>query len=141
MRVGRKINKVYAVIDTNVIVSALWSKYENSSTVIVINALFSGKIVPLYNIDILKEYHNVLSRPKFPFKSETINSTIQFIKDNGIDSDRINSEEYFPDKDDIVFYEVALSREDSFLVTGNKKHFPQNPIVISPAEMVEMLGL
>ncbi len=103
MREGKKTNKFYAVIDTNVIVSALWSKNGESSTVKVLNALFANKIIPLFNAEILEEYHRVLSRPKFPFKNETIVNTIKFIKDYGIHSERISSEEYFPDKDDIVF--------------------------------------
>ena len=40
-----------------------------------------------------------------------------------------------------VFYEVALSKEDAYLVTGNIKHFPVSPIVVTPAEMVEILGV
>ena len=39
------------------------------------------------------------------------------------------STEYFLDPKDVVFYEVAISKEDTCLVTGNKKHFPNNPIV------------
>jgi hypothetical protein len=42
-----------------------------------------------------------------------------------------------PDEDDRVFYEVCLSKEDSFLVTGNLKHFPKEPQVITAAEMME----
>ncbi len=141
MKEGKEISKVYAVIDTNVIVSALWSKNVMSSTVKVLNALFSHKIIPLYNREILDEYREVLSRPKFPFENSAITDTICFISKHGIDSQRIISDKHFPDKDDIVFYEVALSREDSFLVTGNKKHFPKNPIIVTPAEMVEILGL
>ena len=38
-----------------------------------------------------------------------------------------------------MFYEVALSKEDAYLVTGNKKHFPKTPIVVTPAEMLEIL--
>ena len=38
-----------------------------------------------------------------------------------------------------MFYEVALSKDDAYLVTGNKKHFPQTPIVVTPAEMLEIL--
>ena len=34
---------------------------------------------------------------------------------------------------------VALSKEDAFLVTGNKKHFHRTPIVVTPAEMLEIL--
>lgn len=46
---------------------------------------------------------------------------------------------HFPDPKDIVFYEVALSKEGSFLVTGNTKHFPKEPIVVTPAEMLEII--
>ena len=49
------------------------------------------------------------------------------------------SEETFVDKKDVVFYEVALSKEDSFLVTGNLKHFPKKPFVVSPAEMIQII--
>lgn len=48
---------------------------------------------------------------------------------------------HFPDPKDIVFYEVALSKEGSFLVTGNTKHFPKEPIVVTPAEMLEIIKL
>lgn len=34
---------------------------------------------------------------------------------------------------------MALSKEDSFLVTGNLKHFPKKPFIVSPAEMVEII--
>jgi len=39
----------------------------------------------------------------------------------------------------MVFYEVAMSKENAYLVTGNMKHFPNKPIVVTPAEMVEIL--
>lgn len=44
-----------------------------------------------------------------------------------------------PDEDDRMFYEVALSEEDSFLVTGNLKHFPKTPKVVTAAKMMEIL--
>ena len=44
-----------------------------------------------------------------------------------------------PDEDGRVFYEVCLSKEDSFLGTGNLKHFPKEPQVITAAEMMEIL--
>lgn len=49
------------------------------------------------------------------------------------------SGEQFPDADDAVFYEVALSKEDSYLVTGNQRHFPKSPIVVTPAEMLQLV--
>lgn len=39
-----------------------------------------------------------------------------------------------------VFYEVALSKEDSFLVTGNIKHFPKKPFIVTPSEMLTIIS-
>ena len=44
-----------------------------------------------------------------------------------------------PDEDDRVFYEVTLSMEDSFLVTGNLKHYPSSPQVITPADFIKLI--
>ena len=131
--------KIFAVIDTNVIVSALISRHTDSATVMVLNSVFSEHIIPVYNEDILNEYATVLRRKKFNFSEDFINETITTIKDKGIHSERVNSGETLPDAKDLVFYEVALSQEDSFLVTGNLKHFPKKPFVVSPAEMVGII--
>ena len=40
---------VYAVIDTNIIVSSFITKNPSSATRRVINSMLSGKIKPLYN--------------------------------------------------------------------------------------------
>ena len=41
----------------------------------------------------------------------------------------------------VVFYAVTLSAQDkdAFLVTGNGKHFPKKPFVVTPAELVEIM--
>ena len=44
-----------------------------------------------------------------------------------------------PDEKDRPFYEVSLSVEDSFLVTGNLKHFPVTPKVVTPAQIMEII--
>ena len=67
---------VFAVIDTNILVSALISHNSNASTVRVVESMFMGLLVPM-----------------------------------------------------------------SFLVTGNLKHFPKTPRVVTAAEMIEILGL
>lgn len=130
---------IYAVIDTNVLVSSLLTKNLKSSTIIVIQALLAKKIKPLYNSEILSEYEDVLHRKKFNFSDGNINFLLDLIKSEGIDSTRVKSDELFPDPKDAVFYEVALSRDDAYVVTGNLKHFPQTPIVVTPAEMIEIL--
>jgi predicted nucleic acid-binding protein len=93
----------------------------------------------MYNDDILNEYHSVLTRPKFGFPETIIDETLEVIKRYGINSSRKESDEELPDPKDIVFYEVALSKEDSYLVTGNTKHFPKKPFVVTPAEMLQII--
>ena len=48
--------KIYAVIDTNVIISALLSRHQDSATVKVLDYLYDRTIVPVYNDEILEEY-------------------------------------------------------------------------------------
>ena len=59
---------IYAVIDTNVIVSALLTHNPLVATAKVLDFLSEGRIVPVYNEDIIHEYHDVLHRRKFHFK-------------------------------------------------------------------------
>ena len=130
---------VYAVIDTNIIVSSFITKNPFSATRRVINNMLSGKIKPLYNDEILAEYFDVLNRSKFHLADKDIQSLLYFIQTNGIDSSRFPYDGDMLDEDDRVFYEVALSEEDSFLVTGNLKHFPKTPKVVTAAQMMEIL--
>ena len=132
--------KIHAVIDTNVIVSALFTRNQEAATFKVLEALQKRRIKWIYNEDILKEYKEVLSRPKFHLPTSDVNNIINFVIEEGIIGLRKQSKEFFPDPKDIVFYEVAMSKEDAYLVTGNKKHFPNKPIVVTPAEMIELLN-
>lgn len=131
--------KVYAVIDTNVFVSAFLTRNHHAATTKVLEAFQQHKIKLLYNEDILKEYRDVLMRSKFHLPTNEVVDFLNFIIEEGIPSSRIKSTEFFPDPKDIVFYEVALSKDDAYLVTGNIKHFPRTPIVVTPAEMMEIL--
>ena len=130
---------IYAVLDTNVLVSALWSKSSESTISTLINAVIDKKITPLYHKDIIEEYREVLSRDKFHFLPEAREALINRIINTGINSERIPYDAAMPDEDDRVFYEVTLSKDDAYLVTGNGKHFPRTPIVVTPAEMLEIL--
>ena len=132
--------KVYAVFDTNIIVSALISRRSDTAVVLALETLLAGEVIPLYNDEILKEYKDVLHREKFHLPESFIAATINQIKKDGIASERIHSDESFPDPSYVVFYEVALSKEDSFLVSGNIRHFPKNPIVVTPAEFLKLIG-
>ena len=67
--------EIFAIIDTNVIVSALISKHSDSATVIVLDSIFFDIITPIYNDEILYEYSSVLRRSKFNFSEKCIKKT------------------------------------------------------------------
>lgn len=134
-------DEFFAVIDTNVIVSALISKNIDSNPGKVFRAIVQERIVPLYNDEILAEYRCVLSRPKFHLAPALIETALKAIIVDGLNLDGVPAIGIdFPDPKDIVFYEIAISKENAYLVTGNIKHFPVRSFIVTPAEMVEMLG-
>ena len=131
---------VYAVIDTNVLVSALLSSMDHSNPFIILKSIYSKRVKPLFNNEILDEYKAVLSRPKFHFTEYQTDLVIKSIVEYGLKIEgEVVSDEVFPDPKDIVFYEVRMAVDDSYLVTGNIKHFPKKPYVVTPAQMVEIL--
>ncbi len=111
-----------------------------STTTRVVEQMAEGKIIPLYNEEILAEYEDVLSREHFRINYEEQKALFDYIRKNGIATERTTFNEIFRDESDRVFYKVALSEEESFLVTGNLKHYPVTPRVVSPAQMLEILG-
>ena len=134
--------KKYVVIDTNVLVSALITRNENSPTVKILRFLANGNIVPVYSEEIIKEYNDVLRREKFSLPESLIINLLKDIMDNGLEiTELANVDEVMPDPKDVVFYAVTLSAQDkdAFLVTGNGKHFPKKPFVVTPSELIEML--
>ena len=68
--------KIYAVIDTNVLVSALLSRFKDTSTVQLLQLLILGEITPIYNDEIFEEYQTVLTRSKFGFPDTLIENDI-----------------------------------------------------------------
>ncbi len=132
----------YVVIDTNVLVSALITRNESSPTVRILRFLADGKIVPVYSDEIVKEYDEVLRREKFKLPERIIKNLLNDITDNGLKITEIQEVyEPLPDPKDVVFYAVTLSAQDkdAFLVTGNGRHFPEKPFVVTPSELVEIL--
>ena len=132
--------KYYAVIDTNVLVSAMlkWDSVPCN----VVELAFSGTIIPLFNDQIMKEYRNVLSRPKFHLTDDIIRSVVDEIERLGIYVDAKKLELVLPDPKDLVFYEIVMEErksEEAYLVTGNIKHFPVKPYVVTPRQMMDII--
>ena len=81
----------------------------------------------------------MLHRDKFKLLPGVVDSLISYIIEHGVEMSRTAFPEPMPDEDDRVFYEIALTNEDSFLVTGNSKHYPNTPQVISPSEFLNVV--
>ncbi len=57
-----------------------------------------------------------------------------------MDADHIDIE--LPNPKDSVFYEVVMEErkeEDAYLVTGNIKHFPEKPFIVTPRQMLDII--
>lgn len=94
------------------------------------------------NKQIVKEYREVLGRPKFHFTSEIIDSVVHEMERLGLYIDADEIELNLPDPKDRIFYEVVMEErksEDAYLVTGNIKHFPSKPYVVTPRQMMDII--
>lgn len=132
--------RYYAVIDTNVLVSALLSRISTPGQ--IVREVADGTIIPLYSKEILAEYDEVLRRPKFPFGTEDVAVMLGGIREKGVlvEAGRMSFE--VSDPDDVVFYAVVMEKRkeaDAYLVTGNTKHFPVAPYVVTPREMLDII--
>ena len=131
----------YAVIDTNVLVSALISNHADAATVQLVGRLISGEIVPVYSDEIMREYREVLGRKKFRFEQNMINYILLAVERYGVMIEPSPTGVILPDMKDLPFYEVVMEkREDgAYLVTGNLKHFPAQPFIVTAREMLNIL--
>ena len=132
----------YAVIDTNVLVSALLSRKDDTATVQVFGKVITGEIIPVYSNLITREYREVLSRKKFGFSGSLIEYLMSAVEKYGILVDPSPSGIILPDMKDVPFYEVVLEKRDdnAYLVTGNIKHFPKEPFIVTPRELLDILN-
>lgn len=130
---------IYAVIDTNVIVSGLMKRNECTPPAQILDIIELNILIPILNGDIFKEYQEVLTRTKLKLDPIKVTNYLKTVIDNGIHMDPTHYDGDMPDEKDRVFYEVSLTG-DSYLVTGNKKHFPVAPKVVTPAQMIEIIN-
>ncbi len=130
-----------AVIDTNVLVSSLIAKRSDSPTVILVEKIFDSEIIPLFNDEILDEYHEVLRREKFNFSERLVDTFLDTIQSLGTKIQASPCKETLPDMNDLPFYEVFLEarNENAYLITGNLKHFPQSPFILNPSEFLKTI--
>ena len=135
---------IYAVIDTNVIVSSLLTRNHDSATARVMNAVYEGKVIPLVCDEILGEYEEVLHRAQLKLDPAKCDYILSLIRDQAELMHPVHTDASMPDEDDRIFFEIALAGQDVFdsrLVTGNLKDYPKADFVVSPSEFCAQFGL
>lgn len=130
---------IYAVIDTNVLVAAIKTTKQNSSTSQILSLVFIGVIKPLVSEEILAEYDGVLNLPVLELNPEKVSDVLDKFREDGLYPGRTPSNEIYPDESDRIFYEISLTVEDAHVITNNLKHFPKVSRVVTPSEMLMLL--
>jgi len=128
------MNKV--VLDTNVLVSALWNKH--GSPAAIVRQVLEGNLMICYDSRIIAEYTDVLYRPEFPFEAADVDVLLDWIKEKGLSVVAPETEIDFIDDDDRMFYEVAVLC-NATLITGNIRHYPEERFVMSVTGFMEFL--
>jgi putative PIN family toxin of toxin-antitoxin system len=129
----------YVILDTNVLVSALWRSLLEGKPALLLDLCMEKRYSAVYTRAILDEYAAVLTRPKFGFEQSDVRSLLDFFEFNALNAEPLFdslSRTQCADPDDQKFYDAATCW-DALLVTGNKKHYPEDKRVMTPAEFFE----
>lgn len=132
---------IRVVLDTNVVVSAVLTR--GGAEAHALDLAAARKIQLYVSVAILTEYEAVLRRSKFSRVSpKAIDTALELIRRVAI---IVNPKEMLgvsSDESDNRFLECAEAADADYLVTGNKRHFPEQwkrCMVIGARELVELL--
>jgi putative PIN family toxin of toxin-antitoxin system len=131
---------VRIVLDTNVLVSGFLSP--DGPPGAILRSILAGSITLCFDERILTEYRDVLTRGRFAFSSKRVDAVLEFIEANGesVLAETLGVVE-LPDATDAMFVEVASAAGADCVVTGNRKHFPDERLeglrVLLPRAFVE----
>ncbi len=133
---------ILAVLDTNVIVSA--GIRPGSSPARIVEAALDGIVVPVICPAVAKEYHQVITRPKFrrwDFPPLWLTGLIDLA--HRLDHNPPPWPLTGPDPDDLIFLALAHA-SGATLVTGNSADFPKrirkDVTIRTPTEYLDHLA-
>ena len=127
------------VFDTNIFVSYFWTLNKPNTIKTVVEQIRAKKVVPVYSDAIMSEYREVFGRQKFHFRQDEVLSFLKLIRDKGLCVTPTPTSVPFSDPSDKPFYDAAVAA-GCWLVTGNKKHYPEESFIVSPREYIERAG-
>lgn len=134
---------IRAVIDTNVGVSGLLSPAGNEALILL--AVHQGLVRPCFSEEILEEHAGVLARPKFAFPADEIAAVLAMFRQQGELVVPQASASVSVDPGDTKFLQCAETAQADYLVTGNKRHFPEASYgvtrVVRAGELLDWIAL
>jgi putative PIN family toxin of toxin-antitoxin system len=131
------MSKTHVVLDTNVIVSALLTKGGKPDK--ILRMFTSGELTLFYGVKIFSEYERVLYEPHLNFPKSRVELVLGNVLRLGKKVWVRPGKIYMPDETDRVFYDVA-KHVGAYLITGNKKHYPDEPFIVTSAAFLELEG-
>jgi putative PIN family toxin of toxin-antitoxin system len=134
------MEKPKLVLDTNVVLSAVIKP--DGLQRLIFQVALSPFCEVFISAPILAEYEGVLSRKRFKLQPSEVQSVISLITSKATLLTPANTVTAASDPDDNMFLECAEEAEATYLVTGNKKHFPakwKKTKVVSGREIMDLM--
>jgi putative PIN family toxin of toxin-antitoxin system len=132
---------IRAVVDTNVVVSGLLSPAGNEALILL--AIHQGLVHPCFSEEILDEYAAVLARPKFAFPPDEIAAVLTMFRRPGELFVPAVSAVTSSDPGDTKFLQCAEAARADYIVTGNRRDFPDNTSgvtrIVSAGELLDRI--
>lgn len=125
------------------LVSGLLSPAGNEALIVL--AIHQGFVRPCLSEAIIAEYAAVLARPKFAFPPQEIEAVLAILQGKGEMFGPEESPVVSPDPADTKLLDCAQASRADFIVTGNKRDFPNGPYgptrVVSAGELLDRITL
>ena len=127
------------VLDTNVLISAALKPHGLEAA--VVRAVLTGALEAWITEETWAEYEDVLSRPKFAGIRAEASRILEAVQMRAQRTTAITVSSAAIDEDDNRFLECAHAAQADFLITGNRRHYPEQlgvTRIINARELVEM---
>ncbi len=134
--------KPRAVLDTNTLISGLFFGSGNEAR--LVDAALKGRVKLLTSLEILEEFREVLSRPKFQLSPEEAGSAFQLVVSvSEIILAPAGAKAMCRDPDDQKFLDCASAGRADFLVTGDRDLLTMRRVgrarIVRTTELVKMI--
>lgn len=135
---------IRVVLDTNIVISA--TLRAGGLPEAVFNLAVDGVVELCVSEPILAEYKDVLGRPRLAIPPEKVANALARIREKSsfvTVTVQVPGDACPGDPDDLIFLECAETAAADYLVTGNRRHYPdqwKNTRVVTAQEFMEIIA-